>query len=66
MHIGIDRTKKGLVSTKNLADSASVFVVDQVLQHLHDYPVGMVFYATGLVKCEVAVQLVTRNRGGSS
>jgi hypothetical protein len=45
VHIGIDRTKKGLMSTKKLADSASVFVVDQVLQHQHDYPVGMVFYA---------------------
>ena len=66
VHVGIDGAKQGLVSTKNLADSASVFVVDQVLRHLHDYPVGMVFYATGLVKCEVAVQLVTRNRGGSS
>jgi hypothetical protein len=31
VHIGIDRAKQGLVSTKKLADSASVFVLDQVL-----------------------------------
>jgi Protein of unknown function (DUF3307) len=31
VHLGIDRAKQGLVSTKKLADSASVFVVDQAL-----------------------------------
>ena len=31
VHLGIDRAKQALVSTKKLADSASVFVVDQVL-----------------------------------
>jgi hypothetical protein len=31
VHIGIDRAKKGLVSTKKLPDSASVFVLNQVL-----------------------------------
>jgi hypothetical protein len=30
-HLGIDRAKQGLVSTAKLRDSASVFVVDQVL-----------------------------------
>jgi hypothetical protein len=31
VHLGIDRAKQGLVSTARLADSASVFIVDQVL-----------------------------------
>ena len=30
IHLGIDRAKQGLVSTAKLADSASVFLVDQV------------------------------------
>jgi uncharacterized protein DUF3307 len=30
VHLGIDRAKQGLVSTARLADSASVFIVDQV------------------------------------
>src|SRR5207245_11162202 len=31
VHLGIDRAKQGLVSTAKLADSASVFLLDQVL-----------------------------------
>jgi hypothetical protein len=31
VHLGIDRAKQGLVSTARLADSASVFILDQVL-----------------------------------
>jgi hypothetical protein len=31
IHLGIDRAKQGLVSTAKLADSASVFLVDQVV-----------------------------------
>jgi hypothetical protein len=31
LHLGIDRAKQGLVSTARLADSASVFILDQVL-----------------------------------
>ena len=31
IHLGIDRAKQGLVSTAKLADSASVFLLDQVL-----------------------------------
>jgi hypothetical protein len=31
VHLGIDRAKQGLVSTARLADSASVFIVDQAL-----------------------------------
>ena len=31
VHLGIDRVKQGLVSTARLADSASVFILDQVL-----------------------------------
>jgi hypothetical protein len=31
LHLGIDRTKQGLVGTKKSADAASVFIVDQVL-----------------------------------
>jgi hypothetical protein len=30
-HLGVDRAKQGLVSTAKLADSASVFLLDQVL-----------------------------------
>src|ERR1700732_3519162 len=30
-HLGIDRAKQGLVSTAKLADSATVFLLDQVL-----------------------------------
>jgi hypothetical protein len=31
IHLGIDRAKQGLVSTAKLADSATVFLLDQVL-----------------------------------
>jgi hypothetical protein len=31
MHLGIDRAKQGLVNTAKLADSATVFLLDQVL-----------------------------------
>src|SRR6267143_4772340 len=31
IHLGIDRAKQGLVSTARLADSATVFLLDQVL-----------------------------------
>jgi Protein of unknown function (DUF3307) len=65
VHIGIDRAKQGLVSTKKLRDSASVFVLDQVL-HICMITLFAWFFTRPVVKCEIAVQLVTRNGRESS